>query len=360
MQMISSQNLINKDFENCCVVIPSFNPTEVLFELVCHLKAQGFSNLIVIDDGSRVECSEHFLHVERMGVDIIRHNKNLGKGQALKSGFQYALDHNFAYALTIDSDGQHTPVDATKVATVALHSKKSTVVLGVRQFAAEVPLRSRFGNVLTQWIFKSLSGLPIGDTQTGLRAFPAKLLPDLIALDGDRYEYEMNVLLRVAALQIPVEEVPIQTIYLDGNSGSHFRPLIDSIRIYFVLFRDVFLSLSSFAIDIGLFTLGMTISNNVTISTFLARVISGSYNFLGNKYFVFRSTSLNSLRREIIGYVLLACTLATFSSFFVTYFILKFPNNVTLIKISVDLCLYVASFLIRRIVVFRSTNSKSL
>jgi glycosyltransferase involved in cell wall biosynthesis len=353
MSVTSLANIVDHELTSCCVIIPSLNPTEVLFELVCHLKAVGFANLVVIDDGSDIEYGEKFLHVERLGVHVIRHEKNLGKGRALKSGFLYACEHQFAYALTIDSDGQHTPEDAVKVARVAARRDEPTVVLGVRKFAADVPLRSRFGNIATQWIFKSLSGLPVGDTQTGLRAFPASLLPDLIALDGERYEYEMNVLMRVAALQIPVTEVPIQTIYLDGNSGSHFRPLIDSLRIYFVLFRDVFLSLSSFAIDIGLFTVGLAVSGDVTLATFTARAISGSYNFLGNKFFVFRRNGLNSLKREVIGYALLAFALATLSSFFVTILAAALPNNITLVKIGVDLCLYTASFLARRFWVFR-------
>lgn len=353
MPLSSPVNSGDHDLSSCCVVIPSLNPTEVLLELVCHLRAIGFANLVVIDDGSDSKYDEKFLHVKLLGVPVIRHEKNLGKGRALKSGFLYACEHEFGHVLTIDSDGQHTPEDAAKVARVVARLDEPTVVLGVRRFAADVPLRSRFGNIATQWIFKSLSGLPVGDTQTGLRAFPVSLLPDLIALDGERYEYEMNVLLRVAELQLPVMEVPIQTIYLDGNSGSHFRPLIDSIRIYFVLFRDVFLSLSSFAVDIGLFTVGLAVSGNVTLATFTARAISGSYNFLGNKFFVFRRAGLNSLKREIVEYALLALALATCSSFFVTILAAARPNNIILVKIGVDLGLYTASFLARRFWVFR-------
>lgn len=341
------------NLDDCCVIIPALNPSNVLVDLVAQLLARGFKNVVVINDGSNDSYVDKFDQVKALGAEVVTHAYNLGKGQAIKSGLRETLAKKCRIAMTMDSDGQHLVSDALVIAIKALSREKPAVVLGVRQFAGAVPFRSRFGNRLTQWIFKQLFGVAVGDTQTGLRAFPAELIPGLIDLAGDRYEYEMNVLVRIADLKCPIVESPIETIYIDGNSSSHFRPFIDSIRIYFVLFRDIFLSLSSFAIDIGLFTLGMAVLGNVTTATFFARAISGTYNFVGNKFFVFKRNAFKSIRRELVGYVLLAISIASISSALVSQLLIAYPSNVTLLKICVDLGLYAASFAIRRIFVFK-------
>ncbi len=351
---MSIENIDHRvSLDQCCVIVPALNPSNILVDLVAQLIARGFKNIVVINDGSNESYADKFNQVEALGAEVVTHAHNLGKGQAIKSGFRRTLAKKCRVGVTMDSDGQHLVSDALVIAIKALCQEKPVVVLGVRQFAGAVPFRSRFGNGLTQWIFKQLSGVAVGDTQTGLRAFSAELIPDLIHLAGDRYEYEMNVLVRIADLKCTIVESPIATIYIDGNSSSHFRPFVDSLRIYFVLFRDVFLSLSSFAIDIGLFTLGMTVLGNVTTATFFARAISGTYNFVGNKFFVFKRNAFKSIRRELVGYVLLAIAIATISSALVSELLINYPNNVTLLKICVDLGLYAASFAIRRIFVFK-------
>jgi glycosyltransferase involved in cell wall biosynthesis len=339
--------------DQSCLIIPALNPTNVLVDLVLRLINTGFRNIVLIDDGSAPEHLAPFHAAVALGAHLISHDRNMGKGAALKSGFQYCLEKKFAVVITLDADGQHLPIDTLAVAREALSNKLPCAVLGVRRFAGDVPLRSRFGNELTQWVFSKISGVRVGDTQTGLRAFPAALLPSLIDLQGDRYEYEMNVLVHLAQVKCPILEVPIETVYLDGNSGSHFRPLFDSIRIYFVLFRDVFLSLSSFGIDIALFNIFLVMTGSVTNATFMARLFSGAYNFLGNKYFVFRRTAKQSLKREVLGYVALAIALAFASSVMVNMLMGHISLSPTVCKVIVDLSLYACSFLVRRYLVFR-------
>jgi glycosyltransferase involved in cell wall biosynthesis len=357
--MIKSLSDTVPNLDECCLVIPALNPTDVLVDLVKSLLLIGFHNIVVINDGSAQEHVEPFAAVAILGAHLITHDMNLGKGRALKSGFQYCQDKKFRVTITLDADGQHLPSDILAVAATALSQRTPSTVLGVRAFAGDVPLRSRLGNELTQWIFRKLSGVRVGDTQTGLRAFPADMLPRLQQLQGDRYEYEMNVLMSLAEAKCPILEVPIETVYLDGNSGSHFRPLLDSIRIYSILLRDVFLALSSFGLDIALFTIFLALSGSITSATYAARVFSGIYNFVGSKYFVFRHVSAKSLASELAGYIFLALVLMVLSGQLVSFLTTYLGTNPTLCKIAVDLSLYVCSFLLRRYVIFRNHSPKN-
>jgi len=339
--------------EGCGVIIPALNPTDVLVDLVAQLQREGFRDIVVINDGSSADTQGVFRAVAASGARLIEFAHNLGKGAALKAGFEHAQKAGLRLAITVDADGQHLPADIAAVARTALQQTGPAVALGVRRFTGQVPLRSRFGNELTQWVFRRLTGVPVRDTQTGLRAFPAGLLPRLLALEGDRYEYEMNVLVYVAKSGLPVVEVPISTVYLDGNSSSHFRPVLDSARIYMVLLRDALLALSSFGLDIALFSIIFAASGSVFLATYCARLLSGIYNFLGNKYFVFYRHDTNTLRMEVIGYVVLAIALASASGVLVTALLAHMPTHPTVCKIIVDLGLYVTSFLARRYLVFR-------
>jgi glycosyltransferase involved in cell wall biosynthesis len=339
--------------EQCAVIIPALNPANVLVELVAQLHGEGLRNVVIINDGSSADTQEVFQAVRDLGAHVIEFPRNRGKGAALKAGFQYAQTAGLRFAITADADGQHLPADVAAVARAALAHSEPVVVLGVRRFTKQVPLRSRFGNELTQWIFRKLTGMPVRDTQTGLRAFPASFFAQLQKLQGDRYEYEMNVLVHIAKSGAPVVEVPISTVYLDENSSSHFRPLLDSARIYVVLLRDVLLALSSFGLDIALFSIMFAASGNVFAATYSARLLSGIYNFLGNKYFVFYRHDTNTLRMEVVGYVVLAILLASASGILVSVLIERFPMHPTVCKIIVDLGLYVTSFLARRYFVFK-------
>lgn len=351
--MTQQSNALMQNLDGCCLIIPALNPTAMLADLVARLFKAGFSHVVVINDGSAPDWTSPFDTVAKLGAHVVTHERNLGKGSALKSGFKYSHERGFLVTVTLDADGQHLTSDVLAVATAALSQDVPSAVLGVRTFVGDVPLRSRIGNELTQWIFWKLAGVRVRDTQTGLRAFPADFLPSLQKLQGDRYEYEMNVLVHLAESNFPIIEIPIETVYLDGNNSSHFRPLLDSIRIYAVLLRDAILALSSFGLDIALFNIFLLLTGSVFVATYMARLFSGTYNFLGNKYFVFRRLGTQSLKRQLAGYIILAAVLAIASSVLVNVLVQTLALNPTLCKIAVDLSLYVCSFLARRYLVFR-------
>ena len=345
-------DLSENDLFSSCVIIPALNPTPTLLTLIKSLQQKGFKHIVIVDDGSAVDFQIIFKSAADLGAVIIRHPTNKGKGEALKTAFRYINKLEFEAVVTVDADGQHSAADAARVVRRVLSEQLPVCVLGVRSFNEKVPLRSKFGNVLTRHVVSAFSSLRVSDTQTGLRGFSTKLLPSLCEVTGHRYEFEMQMLLHIAKEKLTLIEIPIETIYIDNNSDSHFNPILDSLRIYWVLFRDVFISLSSFGIDIAMFTFFNALMDDVLLSTYAARLVSSSFNFMGNRVFVFKTVGNYKITRELYKYIILAAILATASGGLVQAFQENTDWNVTLCKIFVDLMLYLVSFVIRKFLIF--------
>lgn len=221
------------------VLIPARRHELALTPLAEALLNAGFGAVIVVDDGSPAEDQPAFAALARkQGVYLTRHAINLGKGRALKTGIKhfFSVFPELNGLITVDADGQHTVGDIVRVGE-ALLTHPSRAVLGARNFTGDMPFRSRFGNALASLVFRIASGEAVKDTQSGLRGFPSALLADVVALDGERYEYETAVLMYLCRHGQAPLQVPISTIYIDGNRSSHFDPVRDSMRIGFVLLR---------------------------------------------------------------------------------------------------------------------------
>ena len=173
-------------------------------------------------------------------VTLLHHPVNRGKGAALKTAFTWFLENRpdgFG-VVTVDGDNQHHPEDTRACCEHMLETGHA--VLGCRDFnQADVPARSSFGNKTTSLIFKIFVGMTISDTQTGLRAIPRKQLETLTQIAGERFEYETNMLLYMKRNDLKYSEVTINTIYIDDNESSHFRPVRDSVRIYSLIFTPL-------------------------------------------------------------------------------------------------------------------------
>lgn len=227
------------DLRGAVVVIPAWRPDHRLPALLRVLRAGGVTSIVVVDDGSGPAFAHIFAELAAMpGVELCRHEQNLGKGRALKTAFAHMLASvpEARAAVTADADGQHLPEDILRVAQAVLR-EPDHAVLGVRRFGPGVPWRSRLGNQLTRQLFALVGGRLLQDTQTGLRGLPCALLSGLLQLPGERYEYEMVMLAHLCGLALPLWELPIATVYLDGNRGSHFHPLRDSFLVYRALLR---------------------------------------------------------------------------------------------------------------------------
>lgn len=346
--------------EDMAIIIPSYDPGQTLVDLVQRL-AEVFAHILIVDDGSKAD-TQHFFDEARVfpQVTLLRHMVNQGKGRAIKTAYNYILEHpTYAQgAVTVDSDGQHTLDDTVKVARASLVAPDN-LVLGVRNFGGGtgIPFRSRFGNVLTSKLFKALCGVDVEDTQTGLRGVSRTLMPLLMTVKGERFEYEMNVLLQTYEQHIQITQVPISTIYIDSNASSHFNPLLDSLRIYSMFLRFVAASASSFVIDIVLFSIFSSIFKPfwpvlyITIATVVARVFSASYNYTINRKKVFAGKVTKS---SIAKYFVLSVIQMLLSSWLVTTGVHRLDWNPTGVKIIVDTLLFFISFWVQREFVFNS------
>jgi glycosyltransferase involved in cell wall biosynthesis len=220
------------DFPETAVLLPVYRPGPRLVGLVTDLPETA--RVVVVDDGSGEDSHPFLTAAEALGAEVLRLDVNRGKGIALKTGFRHlATERPGLDVISADADGQHSAAD---IARLAARTGRGRIVLGVRRFH-RMPPRSRIGNTITRAMFRAATGREVSDTQTGLRAYPADLLERLCTIPGERFEYEMNVLLAAAASDLPLEEVEIPTTYLNDNAASHFDGLADSMRVYRPLLR---------------------------------------------------------------------------------------------------------------------------
>jgi glycosyltransferase involved in cell wall biosynthesis len=354
--MANSERMAQQKFDHLTVLIPAWQPEQQLAVLVAALVAQGFGAVIIVDDGSTQSCAALFEEIALLPrVHVLRHAVNLGKGRALKMGINYFLNEmaEMDGLVTADADGQHTPADIVRVAQALLNSR-GRVVLGARSFVGDVPLRSRFGNGLTRYIFAFVTGAKLADTQTGLRAFPRKLLPELLGLEGERYEYEMTVLTHVCRLGAGPLEVPIETVYIDGNRSSHLDPVWDSMRIYFVLVRFYFSAMVAAGIDFAGFSIAFAVTGNLLASIAIGR-LSSLVNFALNKKYVFHNRA--PVKGTLWRYYALVAGIGSLS-YLLIWTLGRYGHwNVFAAKVVVDSLLSVVSFSMQRTFVFRRWES---
>lgn len=299
----------------------------------------GIDGIVVVDDGGGESFRALFDRAQELGCLVVRHEENRGKGAAIRTGIRAAVEHfgSDIHIVTADADGQHLPKDILRVADMTLKKNSSVgpqkgaakpvLVLGARDFSQKnVPLRSMLGNRITSVFFRISTGRSCKDTQTGLRGIPASLIHLALRTEGDRYEYEMNFLtdaVKIADLAM----VTIETVYEDGNSTSHFRPVRDSLLIYKRPLRYAMTGAGSAVVDWGLFLILLRIMGLSAFSTDVAegaigllaepsmaakaagaaaataRIGSGLFNFEMNRRWSFQSSG--NVGREVVRYMIL-------------------------------------------------------
>ncbi len=340
---------------NVALLIPAYNPPEGFARLIDKLYALDVGLVVIVDDGSD-QCLDEQLR-ERPHLVCLRHPANRGKGAALKTGFAYiaAECSEISSVVTVDADGQHLPDDVKKLVQNVAGSPEQ-FYLGVRDFDTDVPLRSALGNTVMRKLFNSVTDTELRDTQTGLRAYPLALALSCCEIRSDRYDFEMQSLMLALKKDIPIEQLPITTLYEDGNPTSHFRPLVDSMRVVAVLIRFLMVSLTSFLIDISAFALLYSWSDDVIVSTYIARFLSATINFTANKLLVFKSYHRRRAIFETLGYVALALVIASLSAFLVREAMDVLGGDAVLIKVAVDGWLFLISFLVQRYLIFPAAN----
>ena len=351
--------------EDISVILPSLNPSDKFDRVVDELIGAGFSHVVIVDDGSR---EDHKARFERAAAYpqcvVLTHEVNRGKGAALKTAFAYLAENcpDCAGAITIDGDGQHLTKDILRCAEKIEDGK---IVMGCRDFSLpQVPARSRKGNQITSAVFRLLCGIRLSDTQTGLRGVPAALFPRLLTVRGERFEYETNMLLELIREGIGLLEVPIETVYEDDNSESHFRPIADSLKIYKFIILYALASLSGSLADLLVFYVALRLITATPAdplpaeklaATAIARAVSSFLNFNLNKEVVFRGQG--NYGKTMLRYYALAVPQMLVSWGLVDVLSRLAGTGAsiltTLIKFVVDVCLFFISFRIQQTWVFQ-------
>ena len=219
----------NIDYSDVVVLIPAYKPCERLVKLIKDLKKEGL-DAIIVNDGSGPEYEDVFSQCKDLGADVIGYDVNCGKGHALKHGFEYVATKNYSYVVTSDCDGQHRPEDILRVAQALMSG--NNIVLTVRGIKKDAPLRSRIGNTMSRFFFAIANARYLPDNQSGLRGFATSNINWMLKVRGEKYDYELNVVLMAEKQALEISTIPIEAIYIDNNADSHFRPLTDTVLIY--------------------------------------------------------------------------------------------------------------------------------
>ncbi len=341
-------------------LIPAYEPEPQLIGLLENIHEHGF-HAIVIDDGSGTSYSNIFERASQFAT-VLTHAHNCGKGCGIKTGLQYILEHFTPpyTVVTMDADGQHLASDAFRVCE-RTENNTNALILGSRGLKTNVPLRSRFGNTVTRVVYQSSTGLAVHDTQTGLRGFSSQLVPLLLQIDGQRYEYEINVLLEFARREICIEEIEIPTIYFANNCGSHFNTLKDSFRIYKQIIKYSASSFVSFLLDYGLYSLLTVLtaglgSIGLTVSNVVARVVSAGVNFAINRKLVFKSEK--NLWKSAVQYFSLAAVILVGNTFLLNRLVETFGMNQFAAKMITEVLFFALSWIIQRFLIFRKREGR--
>ena len=341
-------------------LIPAYCPGTELLDLTDELNLQGCICLIV-DDGSPKKYEVIFEEAAKDSI-VLHHEKNEGKGAALKTGLKY-IQETFGgcVVVTVDADGQHLPEDVMNCARAA-GARNNTLILGTRTFEKkEVPFKSYYGNKITETVFRLFTHEKVHDTQTGLRAFSSRMIPEFLEVEGSRYEYEMNQLLYCAKEQIRFCEVPIRTVYQNDNAGSHFHPVRDAFLIYKKLLKFALSSFSGFLVDyvlFGLLSVLFTGAYGLVLSNVCARVVSAVFNYEVNRRIVFKDNT--GRFKSFSKYALLAAGILVCNTAILYGLTQVIGIPAMLAKIMTEGILFLASWTIQNRLIFHGRSGRAI
>ena len=338
-------------------LVPAYKPESIVVEVVRDLLRHGFA-VIVVNDGSGSDFQVVFDQLSSMEqVKVLTHAINVGKGAALKTGINHICEAwgDGSAIVTLDADGQHEVDDVLNVAN-ALERNPESLILGARSFAGDVPVRSRLGNTCTRFLVRTLHGLDLTDTQTGLRGFCATLAKNFLTIRSQRYDFELDMLIAASKMGIGIEEVGIKTVYINDNRSSHFNPLFDSAKIYFSLFRFLSAGLVAAVIDNLIFIVLFYLGWPIFLSQATGRAIVMVINYLMVRNMVFHSGERHviAIPKYVATVIVLGC---------LSYGLIVFASDylsmpVVAAKIVIESIIFVSSFLAQRVFVFKENAAR--
>lgn len=282
------------------VIIPAYEPGEKLFSMAKELLAEGL-DILVVDDGSSENCKEIFTKLgqlktvsvgsaDSMSVHIIHNEKNMGKGASLKIGMR-AIAELFPEAknvITADSDGQHLVSDICRVRD-ALKAGNEFVITTRDLKHSKTPFKSRIGNALSRFFFALANNHYLPDNQSGLRGFDVKHIEWMVNVSGNKYDYELNVLLYAEKQGIKAHKIATEAIYFDNNKETHFKPVIDTLKIYHRFFTTEGFAVMAVLLNIGMVIVSESIFRNrfIVLTCIACWVVYALLNFVVERYTLF-------------------------------------------------------------------------
>ena len=333
-------------------LFPSYRPTPLFCGLLEELRKVAASPIVVVDDGSGSTYSELFARASGIsGTTVLTNAVNLGKGAALKHGMNHILVRHpdCIGVVTADADGQHAVTDILKIAS-ELQARSAELIFGCRDFKQEIPFRSKIGNVVSRYVYRFLIGLNLSDTQTGLRGIPRRLMELSLGIRSNRYEFETEQIIAAKSAGFQFREVPIQTVYIDDNRGSHFNPVLDSFRIYFVLLRYALSSIMTALADLIVFYILTANGMGLLSANMSARAVALWLQFMLLKKYVFKSKAGVSIFAAYVAYVFFSGYL---SAAMQAQFAGHFVDLPLLAKVVVELVIWIFNFMFLRDIIFR-------
>jgi len=338
----------NMQLRNFIVLIPAYNPPEEVIYLVSTLVARDIP-VVVVNDGSDITYAERFTFLaEFPKTSILSHAVNIGKGAALKYGLNYIYDTfpDAVGVVTADADGQHLPDDIERIGQ-ELAAHPDELIIGARKFSHQnIPLRSKFGNIITRYLFLLIIGVSMPDTQSGLRGVPRLLIQRLLRIKAIGYEFELDTLITARNSRVHIANIPITTVYDRGNTTSHFNPLIDSMKIYFVLFRLLLTVLLATVIDFAIFAFLVKIGNSMIVSQICARVVALIIYYFAMNSMLYASALLN--KKLLYKLTLLLCMSGFIAAVIIAILAQRFNVDVLVGKIWAETILLFLNYIMIR------------
>jgi glycosyltransferase involved in cell wall biosynthesis len=340
-------------------IIPAYNPDGKLIELVEHIQQQSDYLIFIIDDGSKETSKPVFDKLKNKvssGVVLLGHAINMGKGAALKTVFNHILVHypEIEGVVTLDSDGQHSVEDCLRILNELKINNKG-FVLGYRTFSKNIPLKSYIGNNISRFIYRVILGHNFKDTQTGLRGLSKHFMRGCLSIKSNRFEFETEQLAKAVEQNIDIVEIPIETIYIEGNKATSFRPLVDSFKIYFVLFRYGLSSIITAIVDFVVFMVALSFGASIMGANYLARSVSIGVQFILLGNFVFKT------KTKVLSFILFALYvygMGTISAITQLSLIENWQMPIVWAKVLVEGILFFVNFAFLRMYIFTKNSKK--
>jgi glycosyltransferase involved in cell wall biosynthesis len=341
---------------NYAFIIPCLNPNQSLVLLVSELIKSTQGYIIIVDDGSD-KCTERYfksiLENKSYGdrIILLQHHINMGKGAALKTAFKYILDKlpEVKFAITLDCDGQHSVKDCLNILQ-AIKENPDCLILGCRQFTRKIPLRNYIGNKVSNIVYSIILGVSLKDSQTGLRALNREMMKECLKIPFNRYEFETEQLIHLLKRKkVNVIQIPIATIYY-SNQSSHFNTVLDSFRIYFVLFRYFLSSLVTSLIDLLFFVPSLSLTNDILYANLISRFFALIFQFYILRKFVFKVKTYLLIR--FISFAIYVLLMGIVSANIQIHLYKDFNFGILTTKILVESILFFINFAILKVYIF--------